>query len=117
MQFEENETLVPDFPEPVPPEEFDNERELDDERYMRLSEDFIVLAIPDDTVEVDITAKIYVDHELHEVTKHMDFPEVRAAIREARQGYIPSEALFSLRKTGQEKIKELLDRYIHDTEE
>lgn len=86
--------------------------EISDEKYMNLSEEFIVLIIPDDTVELDIDAKIYVDHELHEVTKHMDFPEVRAAIREARSGYIPSDALFSLRKTGQDKIEELLQRYI-----
>ena len=111
MVLEKIETLVSDLSEQATPEE------LDDNTYMQLSEEFIVLAIPDDTVEVDITAKIYVDHELHEVTKHMDFPEVRAAIREARQGYMPSDALFCLRKTGQDKVRELLDRYIRDEED
>lgn len=92
----------------------EDEEELSDKDYMTLDEEFIALAIPDDTVEIDITAKIYFNHELHEVTKHMDFPEVRAAIREAKKGYIPSNALFCLRKTGRDKIEDLLDRYMNE---
>ena len=84
---------------------------------MQLDQEFIVIAIPDDTVGLTINAKIYIDGELHEVTRDMDFPEVRAAIREARAGYIPSDGLFTLCKTGDEKIKDLLNRYINDEEE
>ena len=91
--------------------------ELQNNEFMELDEEFIVLAIPDDTVEIDITAKVYVNHELQTVTKHMDFPEVRAAIREARSGYIPGDALFMLAPTSQEKMKNLLEKYLPEGNE
>lgn len=76
-----------------------------------LPQEFVVIAIPDDTLELEIAAKIYIDGELHEVTRHMDFPEVRSAIREARDGYIPSDALFTLTPTNAERITQLVERY------
>lgn len=82
-----------------------------------LDQEFIVISIPDDTLELTIKAKIYINGELHDVTRHMDFPEVRAAIREARDGYTPSDALFTLCETGDEKIADLLHRYINHIEE
>ena len=92
-------------------------KKLEPGTMINLDQEFIVLAIPDDTVEVDITAKIYINHELHEVTTHMDFPEVRAAIREAQQGYIPSDALFCLAPAPKEKMKKLLDKYTVDEDD
>ena len=80
-----------------------------------LDEAFIVLAIPDDTVEVDITAKVYINSEIREVTKHMCFPEVRAAIRDGMNNYIPDDALFTLAPTGREKLEALLKQCLVDT--
>ena len=91
--------------------------ELSDEDYMTLDEEFIVLAVPADSVEVEITAKVYVKGELCSVSRNMDFPEVRAAMREARSGYMPSDALFVLRRTGEDKVRELLSRYINREDE
>ena len=84
---------------------------------VELDQEFIVLAIPDDTVELTITAKIYIDHELREVESHMNFPDVRAAIREAQDGYIPSDALFSLAPVGEDKMKKLLEKYMQTEED
>lgn len=69
---------------------------------------FIVLAVPESTVELDINAKVYINHEVHEVTRHMDFSEVRDAIRDAMTGYIPSDAIFTLAPTKSERIERLV---------
>lgn len=88
-----------------------------DRKLLDLEQEFIVLVIPADTVEVDITAKIYTDGEVMKVGRHMDFPEVRDAIEEAKGGYIPKDALFSLVKTGRDKIDDLLSRYIDSVDD
>lgn len=76
-----------------------------------LDQEFIVLSIPSSTMELDIKAQIYIDRELVNVCRHMDFQEVRDAIKEAQDGYIPGDALFVLAPTGREKLEKLLDRY------
>ena len=73
---------------------------------------FIVLAVPEDVVELEIAAKVYIGHEMINVYRKMDFPEVRAAIREAEVGYIPSTAVFTLAPTGEEKIRALVQKYM-----
>ena len=85
--------------------------ELSAEDFLTLDEEFIVLAVPADTVDVDIKAKIYHNGELCKVKKHMDFNEVRSAFAEAESGYIPSDALFSLTPVGEEKMLELVRKY------
>ena len=85
-------------------------RDLDKET-LDLDQEFIVLSIPSSTMELDITAKIYIGHEIAKVGRHMDFQEIRDAIKEAQDGYIPGDALFVLAPTGREKLEKLLDRY------
>ena len=82
-----------------------------------LDQAFIVIAIPDNTVELDITAKIYLDHGLVYVGRHMDFQEVREAIREASDGYVPSDALFTFAPTRREKLQKLLEAVCIDDDE
>ena len=81
---------------------------------VELPQSFIVLSITDDTVELKITAKVYIGGELHEVVSSMDFADVRAAIRDGERNYIPDDALFCLAPTREEKLKELLDRCSYD---
>lgn len=83
---------------------------------VELTQEFIVLAIPAATLEVNITAKIYHEGEIHSVHKTMDFEEVREAIEEAKDGYIPSDALFSLTPLGEKVAAELQARYRGDAE-
>lgn len=85
-----------------------------DPNTIELDQSFIALMIPEDTVELDITARIYQDHKLTEVARHMDFPEVRAAIRDGERNYLPDDALFVLAPTRREKMAELLEKYAAD---
>lgn len=82
------------------------------DEYMELNEDFIVLAVPEDTVQVEIAATIYIDGKLKRVARVMGFPEVRAAFKEANDGYMPSDAIFSLRPMGEEKVTALVEKYL-----
>ncbi len=76
-----------------------------------LPQEFIVLCIPESTMELEINAKIYMDGEICEVSSHMNHKEVRDAIADAYKNYIPDDALFMLAPTKEEKLKNLLDRY------
>ena len=84
---------------------------------VELDQAFIVLMVPEDTVELDITARIYQDHKLTEVTRHMDFPEVRDAIRDGERNYLPEDAMFVLAPTRREKMAALLEKYAADEDE
>lgn len=88
-----------------------------EEKYVECKEEFIVLAIPADTLMVDITAKIDIDGEIVQVTKHMSPSEVRDAIYEAKQGYMPSDTVFALTPLGEEYLEDLKKRYSGDEEE
>ena len=91
--------------------------EIPDSETVELDNEFIVLAVPAATVEVEITATVFLDGELKKAYRKMDFAEVRNAMEEARDGYIPSDAVFTLTKTGEEKLRELLGRYTDGTED
>ena len=82
-----------------------------------LKQEFIVLCIPESTLELDIRAKIYMDGDTYEVSTHMDYMEVRDAINDAKGNYIPDDTLFMLAPTKEEKLKNLLDRYAPEDEE
>lgn len=89
-----------------------NKKELID-----LDEDFIVLAVPTNTVEVTIEATIFINGKLERVAKTMDFAEVKAAFKEAEDGYIPSDAVFTLAPTKEEKITDLVRKYLEEVSE
>lgn len=76
-----------------------------------LKQEFVVLGIPDSTLELVINAKIYMNGEICDVTHHMDYEEVRDAIDDAKRNYIPDDALFMLAPTKEEKLRDLLERY------
>lgn len=91
----------------------EKERNVSDEPVdgLNLDSEFIVLAIPASTVEVTISAKIWKDGEIIDVQKVMPFEEVRAAIKEAQDGYMPSDMIFTLADTQAEKLEKLLKEY------
>lgn len=78
---------------------------------IELEQEFIVLAIPASSVQVEITATIFEDGELHKCCRVMDMQEVRDAIQEAKNGYIPSDAVFTLTDVGREYLEKLKERY------
>lgn len=87
------------------------------QEFIELEEEFIVLAIPADTVEVEIKSKFYSQGEIHEAAKTMNFAEVRAMFKEARAGYIPSNALFSLVDMSKSQAQRLAAKYIGEYED
>jgi len=91
-------------------------KEDETKEFLELAQDYIVLVVPEETVEVEITAKIYHGGEIRTVSKHMGFQEVRAAIKEASEGYIPNDAVFSLVPVGEDKILHLLHKYLDENE-
>lgn len=83
---------------------------------IELQQEFIVLAIPATTTKVKIEAEIYHNGELIEVSKTMDFGEVRAAIKEAQECYMPSDTVFALTDLGRAELERLKEKYGVDEE-
>ena len=91
---------------------------MEEEKFVELEEDFIVLAIPSTTMEVSITAKVWNDGEVIDVTRTLPFAEVRAAFNEAHAGYTPSTSVFVLNPdVNKSKLERLLSAYLKDVEE
>lgn len=85
---------------------------MDELREIELQEEFIVLAIPENTVEVTISAKVWHDGEVLSVERTMPFQEVREAMKEAREGYMPSNAVFTFNPNPpKDKVERLLRKY------
>ena len=78
-----------------------------DNREICLEQNYIVLSLPAETVEVEITAKVYHDRELINVKKTLSIQEVRDAFKEAEEGYIPSDATFHVNENGLKYLEEL----------
>lgn len=81
-----------------------------EQEIIELENEFIVLAVPKSTVEVTISAKVYHDGKLQDVHRTMGFDEVREAFKEAEQGYIPSDAVFTLTPLGKKYAEELIQK-------
>ncbi len=81
---------------------------------VELDQEYIVLAIPAAALEVKIEARVYHDGEVRTVSTTLGYKEVRDAIKEAQDGYIPGDALFSLTPLGEEYVKKLKERYSGD---
>ncbi|MBR1526317.1 MAG: hypothetical protein IJ640_06620 [Prevotella sp.] len=90
---------------------------MGEKEYVELENDFIVLAVPSATVEVEITAKVWNGEEVIKVSRVMPFEEVREAFAEAHDGYIPSDALFFLNPDiDKSKLERLLSKYLDEEE-
>lgn len=72
-----------------------------------LEENYIVLSLPSETVEIEIIAKVYHDGELINVKKTLSIQEVRDGFKEAEEGYIPLDAEFQVTEKGLEYLEEL----------
>lgn len=74
---------------------------------IELASSYIVLDLPDETVEVTVTAKVYHDGELLTVKKELGTAEVRAAFKEAEESYIPPDAEFVITNKGRAYLDSL----------
>ena len=77
---------------------------MNDEDRIRLDEDFIVLTIPKNTIELRMLMQVYIGGTIVPVTKDMDMHEVRAAFQKAADGYIDEDNEFVLT----DKAKQML---------
>ena len=90
----------------------------EEKRAVELDEDFIAIAIPANTVELSFTAKVWHDGEIVTVARTLPFKEVKEAFKEAREGYIPSNAVFVLNpNASKSKVEQLVQTYMDRAEE
>lgn len=75
---------------------------------IELEQEYAIVSIPQNTVELTIFAKVYLDGEIKTVTTKYGMSEVREAIEEAEQGYIPSDGKYVLTEKGK-RVAELID--------
>lgn len=88
-----------------------------DDEMIECKQEFIVLAIPSSTVEVEIEATIWQDGKSIKVGRKLGFEEVRAAIKDAQECYWPSDTLFTLTDLGRAELESLKERYRHEEDE
>ena len=77
------------------------------EQMIEFAEEYIVLTLPVNTVEVTIQAKVMYKGKLCKAEKTLDAKAVRAAFNEAENGYIPSDAMFTLTDKGRQLVEDL----------
>lgn len=75
-----------------------------------LDQEFIVLAIPAESLSIEINAKVWDGTDVVNVSRIMDFAEVREAIEEARTSYIPEDAIFTLTEIGKAEVDRLIQQ-------
>lgn len=73
---------------------------------VELKNDYVVFAIPQCSVEVTITAKVYLDGEIQTVERTLGMQEIRAAVKEAEEIYIPPDAMFALTDVGKRYLED-----------
>ena len=73
---------------------------------VELASDYIVLEIPQNSVEVAVIAKVWTGKEIQTVTKTLGMKEIRDAVKEAESIYIPPDALFVLTDVGRKYLDE-----------
>ena len=81
---------------------------LAEDKEIELEQQYAVVSIPKNTVTFTICANIYIDGKIQEVRSYYDMGEVKQAVKEAEDGYIPSDAVFTLTEKGKQ-LGKLLD--------
>ena len=79
---------------------------MEEEKAVDIEIEHAMLDIPAHAVEIEISAKVYMDGELKTVQTTYDFDKIRAAIQKA-EDYISPDDLFSLTEEGLRQCKEM----------
>lgn len=96
----------------------ENNLESLDKLLLELDEDFIMIAVPANTVELELSAKVWHNGKIITVARTLPFEEVKDAFKEANEGYIPSHAIFVLNPdASKSKVEQLVQKYIDRAEE
>lgn len=84
---------------------------VEDEEYVELEQDYAIVALPKNTLTVEITAKVFDEakSEILTVSRKMTVEEVKRAKELADECYIPDDAVFTLTESGREYVESLLN--------
>ena len=74
-----------------------------------LESQYAVVQFPVNAVEVTISAKVYMNGEIRTVEQVLSMQDVKAAVQEAEDNYIPPDAVFTLTPEGERYAKTLLE--------
>ena len=79
----------------------------DDTETVELDEHRAMIYLPENAVEVKVSAKVYHEGELIDASKKMTLEDIREAFRKADDGYIDDDDVFYITDKG----KALLEEY------
>lgn len=68
-----------------------------------------MIYIPDNSVEADLSFKVFVDGEIKSVCKKMNMKELQEAITDAENNYIEDDDKFVLTDKGRQWIESLME--------
>ena len=80
---------------------------MEDKEYIDLTEHRAMIYLPESAVEVTVSAKVYADGQLHNVSKTYDMQEIREMFRKADEGYIDDDDTFVITDKGRAFMEEL----------
>lgn len=78
----------------------------DEEEMIELQEHRAIVTLPENSVSVEIQAKVYQDGELVNVSKTLSMEDIRTAFRKADDGYIDEDDRFVITEKGLEWLEE-----------
>lgn len=80
---------------------------MDDKDYIELQEHRAIINLPENTVELTITAKVFENGELQEVQTVYSMSQVREMFEKADDGYIDDNDRFVITEKGRAWLEEL----------
>ena len=80
---------------------------VDDKDYIELQEHRAIICLPENTVELTITAKVFENGELQTVSAKYGMSQVREMFEKADKGYIDDDDQFVITEKGLEWLEEL----------
>jgi hypothetical protein len=80
---------------------------MDDREYIELNEHRAMINLPENTVELTVTAKVFEDGELRTVSLTYGMSQVREMFEKADKGYIDDDDRFMITEKGLAWLEEL----------
>lgn len=72
---------------------------------------FAVIYLPNNAVELTLTAKVFMDGEIHELERTLEMDDIKAAFRRAEKGYIDDDDIFILNERGLHSLEKFKEVY------
>jgi len=77
----------------------------EEERYIDLTEVRAMVYIPENSVEVTLTAKVYENGGITKCSKTLDMQDCRKAIEDAERNYMEDDDIFELTDAGRDYLE------------